>query len=48
VLDCQGRALLGLRANEPAYGLWFVCGGRILKGEPIRDGFGRIIAHETG
>lgn len=48
VLDCHGRALLGLRANEPACGFWFVCGGRILKGEAIRDGFGRIIAHETG
>ena len=48
VLDRQGRALLGLRANEPARGFWFVCGGRILKGEAIRDGFARIMRHEMG
>ena len=48
VLDRQGRALLGLRTNEPALGFWFVCGGRILKGEAIRDGFARIMRHEMG
>lgn len=48
VLDRQGRALLGLRANEPACGFWFVCGGRLLKGEAIRDGFARIMTAETG
>jgi colanic acid biosynthesis protein WcaH len=48
VLDRQGRALLGLRTNEPARDFWFVCGGRILKGETIPDAFARIMAHEIG
>jgi colanic acid biosynthesis protein WcaH len=48
VRDCRGRALLGLRANEPARAFWFVCGGRILKGEAIREAFARIMGNELG
>lgn len=48
VLDRRHRALLGLRANEPARGFWFVCGGRILKGEAIRRGFARVMREELG
>jgi colanic acid biosynthesis protein WcaH len=48
VLDDRGRALLGLRAKEPARGFWFVCGGRIRNAEPIIEAFDRIATDELG
>jgi colanic acid biosynthesis protein WcaH len=40
--------LLGRRNFEPAKGSYFVPGGRILKDEPIRDAFSRLLRHELG
>jgi colanic acid biosynthesis protein WcaH len=48
VRDGRGRVLLGRRNFEPAKGSYFVPGGRILKDEPIRDAFSRILRHELG
>jgi colanic acid biosynthesis protein WcaH len=48
VRDGGGRVLLGRRNFEPAKGSYFVPGGRILKDEPIRDAFSRILRHELG
>ena len=48
VRDPQDRILLGLRRNAPARDLWFVPGGRILKGEALVDAFGRIGRDELG
>lgn len=48
VQDAEGRALMGLRSNEPAKGFWFVPGGRILKGERIAEAFERVVAEELG
>jgi colanic acid biosynthesis protein WcaH len=42
VRDKSNRVLLGLRNFEPAKGWYFVPGGRILKGEPMRQAFARI------
>lgn len=42
VKDEKGNFLLGLRRNEPAKGSWFVPGGRIRKGETLREAFVRI------
>jgi colanic acid biosynthesis protein WcaH len=44
----QGEVLVGLRANEPAKGFWFVPGGRIHKGERVEDAFARIVRREMG
>jgi GDP-mannose mannosyl hydrolase len=43
----QNQVLLGLRANEPARGFYFVPGGMIRKGEHLRDAFARILKDET-
>lgn len=43
----QGEILLGLRANEPAKGFYFVPGGIVLKHERLRDAFTRILKRET-
>ena len=40
--------LLGLRENRPAYGYWFVPGGRIRKNEKIHDTVDRILENEIG
>jgi colanic acid biosynthesis protein WcaH len=48
VRDGAGRVLLGRRNFEPAKGSYFVPGGRILKDEPIRDAFSRLLRHELG
>jgi len=48
VRDNQGRLLMGLRANEPARGCWFVPGGRILKDETLEQAFARITESELG
>ena len=43
----RGEVLLGLRANEPAKGFYFVPGGIVLKHERLRDAFARILKRET-
>lgn len=48
VRDAEGRILVGLRCNRPAQGSWFVPGGRIGKGERLRDAFRRITEAELG
>lgn len=48
IRNAQGEALLGLRNNAPAKGWYFVPGGMILKNEPLRDAFARILKRETG
>jgi colanic acid biosynthesis protein WcaH len=40
--------LMGLRNNEPAKGMWFVPGGRILKNETLPQAFARITQAELG
>ncbi|HPA16112.1 MAG TPA: GDP-mannose mannosyl hydrolase [Verrucomicrobiae bacterium] len=46
--DGAGRALVGMRANEPAKGCWFVPGGRVLKDERLDDAFARVLFREVG
>lgn len=46
VIDCTDGVLLARRQNEPAKGEWFVPGGRIQKGEPIREAVHRIAREE--
>lgn len=48
VLNAGGEALLGLRVNRPAYGYWFVPGGRIRKNESLDAAFRRITLDELG
>ena len=48
VRNSHGDALLGLRVNRPAYGFWFVPGGRIQKNERLDDAFRRITGDELG
>ncbi len=48
VTNSRGDALLGLRVNRPAYGFWFVPGGRIQKNERLDSAFRRITHDELG
>ena len=48
VRGTDGRVLLGKRLNRPAYGYWFVPGGRILKGETLAKAFERLTLAELG
>ena len=48
VKNSQGKFLLGKRLNKPAYGSWFVPGGRIYKDETIEEAFKRITQDELG
>ncbi|AKH97431.1 NUDIX domain-containing protein [Halanaeroarchaeum sulfurireducens] len=48
VVKCPEGILLGKRANEPAKGEWFIPGGRIQKGEPLREAVHRIAEEELG
>lgn len=48
VRNSQGEVLLGKRQNRPAQGSWFVPGGRIFKGEHLKDAFTRIAMIELG
>ena len=43
-----GEVLLGLRNNRPARNFWFVPGGRILKGETIKQAILRVAEKELG
>ncbi|WP_259346526.1 NUDIX domain-containing protein [Vibrio rotiferianus] len=40
--NAQGQTLLWLHNNRPAQGFWFVPGGRVLKGESLKDAFLRL------
>jgi colanic acid biosynthesis protein WcaH len=44
----QGAVLLGERLNRPAQHSWFVPGGRIRKGERVRQALERISRRELG
>jgi colanic acid biosynthesis protein WcaH len=46
--DPEGCALLGLRNNEPAKGVYFVPGGVVRKNERMVDAFARLLKIETG
>ena len=48
VRNSRGDALLGLRVNRPAYGFWFVPGGRIQKNESLDSAFRRVSREELG
>lgn len=48
IRNARAEVLVGLRNNEPAKGWYFVPGGMILKNEPLRDAFARILKRETG
>lgn len=47
IRDRNGKALLGLRINEPAKGFYFVPGGRIWKNERVSEAFSRVLKSET-
>ncbi len=42
----HNQILLGKRVNEPAYGFWFVPGGRIYKDESLDTAFARTVNDE--
>jgi ADP-ribose pyrophosphatase YjhB (NUDIX family) len=48
VVDDAGRVLLLLRSNEPAVGLWWFPGGRVLFGEQRLDAAKRKLEEESG
>lgn len=48
LVKCPDGILLGKRTNKPAKGEWFVPGGRIQKGEPLREAVHRVAEEELG
>jgi colanic acid biosynthesis protein WcaH len=48
VIVSRGRFLLGLRANNPARGVWWFVGGRMHKGEDMKNAILRKVQEETG
>lgn len=48
VLVYDGKFLLGRRINEPAKGQWWTFGGRIFKGEILKDAMLRKAKEEIG
>lgn len=48
IIKHRGKFLLVKRLNEPAKGLWWPPGGRVLKGETIEDAAKRKIKEELG
>lgn len=46
IIEYTNGVLLARRNNEPAKGEWFVPGGRVQKGEPIREAVHRIAREE--
>jgi 8-oxo-dGTP diphosphatase len=48
VLVQDGKVLLVRRGRDPGRGLWAVPGGKVRRGEPMRDAARREILEETG
>lgn len=48
IIEHNNKFLLGLRRNEPAKNFYFVPGGRVLKGETLKEAFSRISFNEIG
>ena len=48
VFNKNAQVLLGKRVNEPAFGFWFVPGGRIFKDEALDVAFTRTVKEELG
>lgn len=48
VTNERGQYLLVRRANAPMKGLWWVPGGRVLKGESLEAAFSRKMREELG
>lgn len=48
IRDQRRRILMGKRTNQPAFGSWFVPGGRIMKGEDLDSAIARIGKEELG
>src|SRR6516162_10264536 len=48
IRDPDRCVLVGLRANEPAKGKWFVPGGVVRKDERLSEAFARIVKVEIG
>jgi colanic acid biosynthesis protein WcaH len=48
IRDPERNVLVGLRTNEPAKGYYFVPGGRVRKGESLKEALARIAKAETG
>lgn len=48
VVECPNGIVLGKRSNEPVKGEWFVPGGRVKKGESLKDAVHRVAMEELG
>lgn len=48
VKDKKGNVLLVKRANKPLQGEWWVIGGRVKKGEQLKDAAKRKVFEEVG
>jgi len=48
ITNPRGEYLLIKRRNEPCKGQWWVVGGRVLKGETLKEGVVRKVRQETG
>lgn len=48
IVRAWDRVLLGKRKNAPAKGFWFVPGGRVYKGETLREAAARVLKQECG
>jgi len=48
VVVSRGKFLLGKRKNKPALGMWWFVGGRVMKGEHLKNAALRHIKIETG
>lgn len=48
IIEYMDKFLLGKRINDPAKGFYFVPGGRILKGETLKNTCRRLTKNELG